>query len=58
MIYNILSTSTVQQSDPVTHIHLILTLFLIISSVMFYLKRLDVVPCAIWQDLIAPMVNF
>ena len=28
-------------------------LFLILSSVMFHHKRLDMVPCAIQQDLIA-----
>ena len=28
-------------------------LFLILSSIMFYPKRLDIVPCAIQQDFIA-----
>ena len=41
--------STVQQSDPVIYIFFFLTL----SSIMFYPKKLDIVPCAIQQDLIA-----
>ena len=37
--------SALQQSDPVTHIYTFL--FLILSSIMVYPKRLDVVPCAV-----------
>ena len=33
-----------------THTHI---LFLILSSIMFYPKRLDIVPCALQQDFIA-----
>ena len=47
LIYNVLSISAVQQSDPVIHIYI---LFLILSSITFYHKRLDIVPCAIQQD--------
>ena len=37
-----------------THIHIhIYTLFLILSFIMFYPKRLDIVPCAVQQALIA-----
>ena len=54
---NVLSISAVQQSNPVLHTHKhihIYTLFLILSSVMFYHKWLDIVPCAIQQELICP----
>ena len=43
--------SAVQQSDPFIHIYT--CLFLILSSIMFHHKLLDIVPCAIHQDLIA-----
>ena len=59
LIYNIVPISAVQQGDPVTCVcartcvcvH-ILFLFLILSSIMVCPKRLDIVPCAIQQDLI------
>ena len=41
---------SVQQSDPVIHTDI---LFLMLSSIMVYPKRLDIVPCAIQQDLTA-----
>ena len=40
LICNVVPTSAVQQSDPVTF-------FLISPPVMFYPKRMDTVPCAI-----------
>ena len=46
LIYNIVSISAVQQSDPVIHIYI---LFLMLFSIMFYHKRLDIVPCAVQQ---------
>ena len=55
LIYHVLSISAVQQSDSVlythtyTHTHI---LFLILSSIMFYHKRLRSVACAVQQDLI------
>ena len=57
MIYNVLSIFAVQQSDPVIHIYMYIytltyVLFLILSSILFYHKRLDIVPCAVQQDLI------
>ena len=39
-------------SDVASHTHTYIP-FLILSSLMFYPKRLDIVPCAIQQDLIA-----
>ena len=47
MIYNVVSISTVQLSGPVIYI-----LFLILSSIMFCPERLDIVPCAVQQDLV------
>ena len=44
--------STVQQSDPVTHIYTYV-LFLTLSSITLHHKWLDRVPSAIQQDLIA-----
>ena len=49
LIYNVVAISDVQQSDLVIHIYT----FLMLSSSMFYPKRLDTVPCAVQQDLIA-----
>ena len=43
--------SAVQQSDSVIHIYT--HSFLVLSSITFYPKRLDIVPCAIQLDLIA-----
>ena len=40
-MYNVVSISAVQHSDPVIHIHTFF--FLIFSSLMFYPKRLDIV---------------
>ena len=42
--------SALQQSDPGIHIY---TLFLILSSIMFYHKWMDIGPHALQQDLIA-----
>ena len=44
LIYNVVPISAVQQSDPVIHIYI---LFLILSSVTVYPKRLTIVPCAV-----------
>ena len=44
LIYNVVPISAVQQSDSVLHIYI---LFLIFFSIMVYLRRLDIVPCAI-----------
>ena len=44
--------STVQQSDPVTYAYVYI-LFLTLSSIMFYHKWLDIIPCAIQQDVLA-----
>ena len=41
--------STVQQSDSVTHIY---TLFFIFLSIMVYYRALNIVPCAIQEDLV------
>ena len=38
LIYNVLSISAVQQSDPVIHIYVICILFLTLSSIMFHHK--------------------
>ena len=55
LIYNVLSISAVQQSDPVIYIYIFFShyLFLTLSSTMAHQKCLDIVPCAIQQDLIA-----
>ena len=39
LIYSVVSVSAVQLSDPVIHIYIYL-LFLVLSSIMFYPKRL------------------
>ena len=53
---------SVQQSDPVTrcvyvciyiYMNTNILFFLILSSIMAYPKRLDIVPCAIQEDFIA-----
>jgi len=49
-MYNALLISAVQQSDPIIHVHTFF--FLTLSSIMFHHKGLDIVPCAIQQDLI------
>ena len=51
LIYTILPISAVQQSDPVIYIYTYC--FLLLSSIMFHHKRLDIVPYAIQLDLIA-----
>ena len=51
LFYTVVSISVVQHSDPVTHIHAYI--FLILSFIMFYPKRLDIIPCAVQKDLIA-----
>ena len=48
LIYNVVSISTVQHCDPDTYIPL--HLFRILSSLMVYPKRLDIVPCAGQKD--------
>ena len=48
LIYHVVPTSAVQQSDSVyIYIH-----FFMFFSIMVYPRRLDIVPCAIQQDLI------
>ena len=49
LVYNGVPISAVWQSDSVIHIH---TRFKIIFSIVVYPRRLDIVPCAIQQDLI------
>ena len=51
LIYSGVSISAVQHSDPVTPISTFLVL--ILSSIMFYHKRLVIAPSAVQQDLIA-----
>ena len=54
LIYNVLSISAIQQSDPVIYIYIYThILFLTLSSIMFHHKWLDIVLCAVQQDLIA-----
>ena len=48
LVYNGVPISAVQQSDSVTHIH---TLFKIVFSIVVHPRRLDIVPCALQQDL-------
>ena len=50
MFCQFLLYSNVPQLYIYIYIHI---LFLILSSIMFYPKRLDLVPCAVQQDLIA-----
>ena len=50
LIYNVLSISAVQQSDPIIHLY---TLFSTLSSITFHYKGLDRVSYAVQQDLIA-----
>jgi len=44
MIYIVVQISAVQQSDPVIYIHMH---FFTLSSIMVYLRILNIVPCAI-----------
>ena len=56
MVYSVVSISTVQQSDPVSHTHTYIythILFLTLFSIMFYHKWLDIILCVVQQDLIA-----
>ena len=48
----VLSISAVQQSDPV-YVYTHTFFFLMLSSIMFHHKCLDIVPCAVQQDFIA-----
>ena len=43
LIYNVVATSAVQQSDSVIHTY---TFFFILFSVMVYPRILNIVPCA------------
>ena len=49
LIYNVLSFSAVQQSDPVVRSRYILSVTL--SSILFHQRRLDGGPCAVQQEL-------
>ena len=59
MVYSVLSISTVQKSDPVTHTHtqtythiytyIYTHIFFFSHYLMFHHKWLDIVPCAIQQ---------
>ena len=51
-MYSVVSVSVVQQSDPVIQIYTYI-LFQMLYCIMFYLKRLDIVPCDVHQNLIA-----
>lgn len=51
-MYNSVPISAVQHSALVMHIYT-LFIFLMLFSNMFYPKRLERVPCAVPQDLIA-----
>ena len=44
LIYNVVSISTVEQSDSVIHVY---TFFFIFFSIMVYHRILNIVPCAI-----------
>ena len=50
MIYNVVLISGVQQSDSVIHIHIFI-LFQILSHIDYH-RILNIVPCAIQQDLV------
>ena len=50
LIYNVVPISAVQQSDPAVHAFFF---SYYLPSSMFYPKRLDTVPCAVQEDLIA-----
>ena len=52
LIYSVVSISAVQHSDPVIYIYTYV-LFLILSSIVVYPKRSDIVSPAVLQDLIA-----
>ena len=50
LIYSVVLISTLQESDSVTHIHIyILHIFF---SIMVYRRILNIVPCAMHQDLL------
>ena len=49
LIYSVVLISAVQQSDSVIHVY---TSFFIFFSIMVYPRRLDIVSCAIQQDLV------
>ena len=52
LTYSVVSFSAAKHSDPVIHIY---TLFLILSSITFYPKILDIVPCAVeWELIVYP----
>ena len=44
LVYSVESISAVQHSDSVIHIY---TLFILLYSIIFHPKRLDIVPCAV-----------
>ena len=52
LIYNVVLISAIQQCDSVTHTY-IYTFFFIFFSIMVYLRILNIVPCALQQDLVA-----
>ena len=49
MIYNVVSISAVWQSDSMIHIHIV---FCIFFSIIVYSWILNIVPCAIQQDVV------
>ena len=62
-MYDVVPISAVQQSDPVIHmcvcvciyiyIYIYMHFFLVLSSVMFYPKKVNTALCTVQQDLIA-----
>ena len=49
LIYTVVLISAVQQSDSVIHMY---TFFFILFSIMVYHRILNIVPCAVQQDLV------
>ena len=50
LIYNVVLITAIQQSDSVIHIYTVF--FKIFFSIMVYHRILNIVPCAIQQDLV------
>ena len=54
LIYSVILISTIQQSDSVIYTY---TFFFIFFPIMVYHRILNIVPCAIPQDLVYPLYN-
>ena len=56
LIYSVVLISTVEQRDSVIYIYIYVythTFFFIFFSIMVYHRVLNIVPCAIQEDLVA-----